>query len=316
MTPAKTLTGVRVVNFGLNLPGPMLVRRLAKRGADVTHVEPPDGDPTRSMFVNPFGDPLLYRWLHQHATSITLDLKQPDDFRLARAQCAEADVIVDGFLPGTLAKLGLDSHHLRRDNPRLIYCSVTGFGDRARRAMPGHDLNFLATSGLIGSLGLSPDRPLPLFPIGDIAGGVLQAETEILAALFARHAPRAPHTDHQGFDITVSIADALADLDVVSRVAAAVPDDQSSAFLSGAYACYRLYWAAKRTMLALGALEHKFWARFCHLIGTPELVASGFAKRNDGTDVHSIVESALLAHDAATWEALSMHAPCCVTRVA
>lgn len=306
---AKPLAGVRVVNFGLNLPGPMLARRLATRGAHVQHIEPPDGDPTRGMFVNPFGEPLLYRWLHQHATSVTLNLKHAADLSRARALCANADVIVDGFLPGTLAKLGLDPLDMRRDNPGLIYCAVVGFGDRKQAALPGHDLNFLATSGLIRSLGLSPDRPLPTFPVGDIVGGVLHAETEILAALVARP------TKREGVSLTIGIADALADLDIVSRIGDALPDDISSAFLSGSYPCYRLYWAANRTMIALGALEEKFWTRFCHLIDEPQLADHAFATRDDGSNVHAIVEAALLKHDATTWEALSLNSPCCLTRV-
>ncbi|MFL9950469.1 CoA transferase [Paraburkholderia agricolaris] len=307
---AQTLTGLRVVNFGLNLPGPMLARRLAKRGAQVQHIEPPAGDPTCSMFVNPFGVPLLYQWLHQHSATMRLDLKRSDDLAAARTICSAADVIIDGFLPGTLARLGIDPDELRRGDPGLVYCAVVGYHDRKRAAWPGHDLNFLATSGLATSLRLSPDRPLPLFPIGDIAGGVLHAETEILAALVGRAAHGA------GACLTVGIADALADLDVVSRISEVVPEDPSAMFLSGVYACYRLYWAANQTMLALGALEEKFWIRFCHLIDKPQLAEHQFATRHDGADTHAVVEAALLLRDAANWERLSLNSPCCLTQVA
>lgn len=305
----RTLSGLRVVNFGLNLPGPLLARRFAMRGAHVQHIEPPGGDPTRAMFLDQHGEPLLYEWLHRCSESSLLDLKREADLSAARSLCLNADVVIDGFLPGTLAKLGLDPAQLQCDNPALVYCAIVGFADKDRAALPGHDLNFLAASGLVASLGLTPDRPLPRFPLGDLAGGALQAETDILAALVARA------THGSGARLTVGITEALAELDVMSRISEAVPDDRSSAFLTGVYPCYRLYWAANHTMLALGALEAKFWARFCRLIGKPELIEHQFSIRGDGADTHALVEAALLSNDASRWEALSRDAPCCLTRV-
>lgn len=305
-----SLAGIRVVNFGLNLPGPMLAARLAGKGASVLHIEPPDGDPTRRMFLSDTGEPLLHRELHRGTQTKSLDLRDEAQRSVALLSCATADIIIDGFLPGTLSRLGIDAERLRHQNPRLVYCSIVGFGDQGKRSdLPGHDINFLASSGVAASLGLTPDGVLPDFPVGDIVGGVLCSEIEILAALFARS------SNGLGAHISISIAEALRDLNVVSRLREKVPKDMSAAFLSGTYPCYRLYRAANNTTLALGALETKFWRRFCDLIGRLDLVSCQFATRGDSTCAHAAVETALLAHDASGWESRSTGAPCCLTAI-
>ncbi|WP_301952106.1 CaiB/BaiF CoA-transferase family protein [Burkholderia sp. S171] len=305
-----SLAGIQVVNFGLNLPGPMLAARLAERGAVVLHIEPPDGDPTRRMFLSDTGEPLLHRELHLSSQIKSLDLRDEAQRSEALSLCATADIIIDSFLPGTLSRLGIDAERLRHRNPRLIYCSIVGFRTLGTRSdLPGHDINFLAASGVAASLGLTPDGTLPVFLVGDIVGGVLCSEIEILAALIART------SNGRGAHISISITEALRDLNIVSRLREKVPKDNSAAFMSGTYPCYRLYTAADNTTLALGALETKFWRRFCDLIDRSDLVSCQFATREDSSSAHAAVETALLAHDASYWETRSMSAPCCLTAI-
>ncbi|VVE20789.1 CoA transferase [Pandoraea terrigena] len=304
------LKGVKVVNFGLNLPGPMLSMRLKNKGAEVLHIEPPAGDPTRSMFVDADGTPVLHAWLHAGSEVLSLDLTDEVQRRRALSECEIADVVIDSFLPGTLSKLGIDSGNLRDRNAELVYCAIVGLGGNAdAAALPGHDINFLAASGLAHALGLSPWRKLPTFPVGDIAGGVLAAEAEVLAALYARS------KSGTGRHIEICIADVLEGLNLLADVARQVPDDRFSAFLSGDFPCYRIYEAADNTMLALGALEPKFWARFCTLIGCPELIRHQFDTRESDGRCHQIVEQVLRSKGASEWEALSLSAPCCLTEV-
>lgn len=307
---AFALTGLKVVNFGLNLPGPMLAARLASKGATVQHIEPPAGDPARAMFVDSHRRPLLFEILHEGAQCIRLNLKEEADRSIALAMCVDADIVIDSFLPGTLSRLGMERRRLRQRNPRLVYCSITGFGnDGGNASLPGHDINFLAASGLVTALGLTPGGKLPVFPLGDIAGGVLCAEAEILAALLARSETGI------GTELMVSVTDMLKGLNVVSRVIEASGGKPDDAFLAGAFPCYRLYWAANRSMLALGALEEKFWRRFCDLIGRSDLVAGQFATRDQEAHIHEIVEAALLTRDAISWERLAERTPCCLTAV-
>ncbi len=305
-----SLSGIKVVNFGLNLPGPMLAARLMSKGARVQHIEPPAGDPTRTMFRDASGAPLLYALLHDGGETAMLDLRDSAQRGVALAQCESADMVIDTFLPGALRKLGIDEQHLRDKNRRLIYCSINGFGRHADPfALPGHDINFLAASGLADALGLSPAGPLPNFPVGDIVGGMLAAETEILAALVARS------RHGLGRRIDISIVDALEDLNVMAKIGSRVPEDRFSAFLSGCFPCYRLYESAGGGTVALGALEPKFWERFCILIEHPELIAHQFATRESDVRCHQTVESVMRGKDAASWEAESLASPCCLTEV-
>lgn len=304
------LSGIKVVNFGLNLPGPMLAARLMRKGADVQHIEPPAGDPTRTMFRAADGVPLLYSLLHDGGDTVMLDLRDSAQRGVALAQCESADIVIDTFLPGALGKLGIDEGGLRGKNKGLIYCSINGFARRADSfALPGHDINFLASSGVADALGLSPTGPLPRFPIGDIVGGVLAAEAEILAALVARS------RDGLGRRIDISIVDVLDDLNVMAKIGARVPEDPFSAFLSGRFPCYRLYESAAGGTVALGALEPKFWERFCVLIGHPELIAHQFAARESAVGCHQTIESVMRGRSAASWEAASLASPCCLTEV-
>ncbi|AJZ60549.1 coA-transferase III family protein [Paraburkholderia fungorum] len=307
---ALTLSGIKIVNFGLNLPGPMLAARLMKKGASVQHVEPPAGDPTRMMFRSADGTPLLYALLHDGSETIAVDLRNEVQRRVALAKCEEADVIIDSFLPGTLRKLGIDEEDLRGRNPGLVYCSIVGFDGGAGSAeVPGHDINFLAASGVADALGLSPGHPLPRFPIGDIAGGVLAAETEVLAALYARSGTGL------GRKIAISIVDVLEDLNVMAKAGSQTPADRFGAFLSGCFPCYRLYECAGNSTVALGALEPKFWERFCLLIGYPELKQHQFVALDSDVQCHQTIESVLRGKSASVWEAASLAAPCCLNEV-
>lgn len=252
------------------------------------------------MFVDSHGRPLFFEALHEGAQCIRLHLKEEADRSIALAMCADADIVIDSSLPGTLSRPGMERRRLRQRSPRLVYCSITGLGnDGGNISLPGHDIHFLAASGLVAALGLTPGGKLPAFPLGDIAGGVLCAEAEILAALLAR-----PVTG-MGTELTVSVTDMLKDLNVVSRVIEASREQPDGAFLVGTFPRYRLYWAANHTMLALGALEEAFRHRFCDLIGRSDLVAGQFATRDQEAHVHEAAEASLLATDAVSWERLA-----------
>ncbi|TXD00657.1 CoA transferase [Burkholderia pseudomallei] len=241
------------------------------------------------MFVDSHGRPLFFEALHEGAQCIRLNLKEEADRSIALAMCADAAIVIDSSLPGTLSRPGMERRRLRQRSPRLVYCSITGLGnDGGNISLPGHDIHFLAASGLVAALGLTPGGKLPAFPLGDIAGGVLCAEAEILAALLAR-----PVTG-MGTELTVSVTDMLKDLNVVSRVIEASREQPDGAFLVGTFPRYRLYWAANHTMLALGALEETFRHRFCDLIGQSDLVAGQFATRDQEAHVHEAAEASLL----------------------
>lgn len=174
------LAGIRVLDFTQNLPGPYTTMILRALGAEVIKVEPPRGDVAR-LFSR------LFEIVNAGKKSLVLDLKDPAAARTIQRLITEVDVLVEGFRPGVMARLGCDETMARRLNPRLVYCSISGFGQEGPyRDYPGHDLNFQALTGVCHMLRDENDRPLgAALPIGDLSAS-MTAVSAILAALVAR----------------------------------------------------------------------------------------------------------------------------------
>jgi alpha-methylacyl-CoA racemase len=233
----QPLVGILVVDLTRYLPGPFASRELRRLGARVVRLEPPEGDPLRDV------EPEWDRAINAGKESVVWD--RTCDRELGPRLCARADVVLDGFRPGVAARLGIGPD----DVPgRVVYCSLTGFGDGDRRV--GHDVNYLGWAGA-----LAPVAPaMPPLPIADLAAGGLTAVARVLAALLERQ------RTGRGVRIVVSMtheAHALA---------------QFSGPLTGSLACYRIYRCADGRFLTVGALEAKFWQRLCELIGRPDLI--------------------------------------------
>ncbi|MGB3287980.1 MAG: CaiB/BaiF CoA-transferase family protein [Burkholderiaceae bacterium] len=302
---SDSLAGCRIVEFGLNLPGPLLTQRLGRYGAYTVKVEPPTGDPTAGMFKDSAGVAVLYQMLNGQKKIERIDLKTQAGKEQALHEVAGADIVVESSTPGTMIALGLGYDHCRKINPSLIYCSLTGFGDQA---VPGHDINFVAAAGLGSAMGYGHRARLPLFPVADIAGGVLAAESAILAGLLKRHATG------DGQEIQINIAAQLRQLNVIGAASRAALVNRGDMFLRGDYPCYRVYRCKDDTLLAVGALEPKFWIRFCQLTGLESLGPRQFETFSEG-DAHMLVENVMASRYATDWEAASLVAPCCLTAV-
>jgi alpha-methylacyl-CoA racemase len=254
----QPLSGTLVVDFTRYLPGGYASRELLLLGARVVRVEAPGGDPLRS--TAPAWDAAL-----RHGTeSVVCDLK--DDPAFARALCARADVVLEGFRPGVATRLGIGPG----DVPgTTVYCSITGFGEaspHARRA--GHDLNYLGWAGALADT--APG--LPPVQVADLAAGGLGAVTRVLAALLERE------RTGEGKRIVVSMT--LGTHDLVSHRAGGDPRPR---LLTGGLACYRIYSTADGRQLTVAALEPKFFARLCELLERPDL-----AERQYGADQNAL----------------------------
>ena len=242
----QPLAGILVVDFTRYLPGAYASRELLRLGARVVRVEPPEGDPMRTTAT---------AWdtaLRAGTESVVCDLKT--DAAFARALCARADVVLEGFRPGVAERIGIGPG----DVPETaVYCSITGFGDKEpHRTRAGHDVNYLGWAGV-----LEDTAPgLPPVQIADLAAGALGAVTEVLAALFARE------RTGRGARIVVSMTHRSHDL-----VAHRLGGEPVMKMLTGGLACYRIYATADDRFLTVGALEPKFFARLCELIGRPKL---------------------------------------------
>ena len=249
MQPA--LQGLLVVDLSRYLPGAFASTELLRLGARVVRVEQPGGDPMRDTA------PGWFDALNAGKESVVCDL--PDEAPFLRALLARADVVLETWRPGVRTRLGVRP----RDVPaRAVYCSITGFGSGGRHEQrAGHDLNYQGWAGVL-------DDVAPAWPpvqVADLAAGALGAVTEVLAALLARE-----RTGH-GSEIVVSMTHGT------HRLASfRLAGDPLPRLLTGGLACYRTYATADGRFLTVGALETKFFARLCELLGRPELAAEQY----------------------------------------
>ncbi|MEM7350065.1 MAG: CaiB/BaiF CoA-transferase family protein [Acidobacteriota bacterium] len=266
MSSPAFLGDLLVVDASRYLPGPLVSRLLADLGARVLKVEEPKlGDPARQVF--PGGREGLAALLLAGHESIALDLKQEAGLRCLEELLISADVFVESFRPGTLERLGLSVAEIRRRYPRLILCSVTGWGvDGPHAHRPGHDLTYRAIAG-----SLAGGRDMPASQTADIVGA-WSAVTSILAALYRRQ------RDGQGCWIDQALLDAAGHAAITAWAAEAdgPKADAEPLLLTGAIPCYSLYPTRGGGRLALAALEPHFWQRFCVAIERPDLVSNQY----------------------------------------
>ncbi len=265
------LEGLRVLDLSRLLPGPFATLVLADLGADVVKVEDPrGGDALRGVPPLAGGEASgAFHALNRNKRSLALDVRRPEGaaafLRLAR----RADVVVESFRPGVLDGIGLGYPALRGENPRLVLCSISGYGqDGPYAGRAGHDVDYCAIAGVLGATG-EPERPvIPGVQVADLAGGSWPAVAGILAALLRRSATG------EGAHVDVSMAEgalALMTLPLAMAWARGTPPERGRELLSGGAACYGVYRTRDRRFVALGALEPRFFGAFCDAVGRPEL---------------------------------------------
>ncbi len=291
----QPLDYITVLDLTRLLPGSVATMWLGDFGANVIKIEDTkSGDPARSMppFIN--GEGAVFLATNRNKKSITLDLKSPDDKEIFLKLVAVADVLVEGFRPGVMHRLGFDYESLKMINPKLVYCSISGYGqDGPYRERGGHDINYMAIAGALGLNGLAREAPsIPGVQIADLAGGSMQSVMGILLALMAR--------DKSGVGqfVDVSMMDgAFSMMQVPLSVYFAtghVPE-RGSETLSGKYACYNIYETSDGRHLSLGALELKFWTNTCQTLGREDLIplhfAGGEIQKNCIAEVRTIFKS-------------------------
>jgi len=300
MAIEAALRGVQVLEVATYLPGPACTQVLASLGAQVTRVMRPGGDPLRRL------PPLhaAYPSLNAGKVEVELDLKRPEDANAFRSLVRQADVLVDGLRPGALERLGVGPTTLRALNPRLIYCALSGYGQSGPLShLAGHDLNFVALSGLLATTTVNDEPALPGTQLADLVSG-LTAATAILAALLARG-------DGPGCLLDAPMLAATRWLMTPWYAVARAGGQQGG--LSGRMACYRAYRTADGRYLAVAALEPHFWARFCEALGRPDLAA-----RHQDADQQALANeiAALIARRSLEeWRAVFADLDACVTPV-
>ncbi len=257
----SALAGIRVLDLTRYIPGPWCTMLLGDLGADVVKVEEPFlGDPTRAVPPAVGGDSAVHAALNRNKRSVAVDLRREQGADVVRRLAAQCDVLVEANRPGVMERRGLGPDALRAANPRLVYCSISGWGQDGPLALrAGHDITYLARSGFLEGSGTR----LPPAQIADMAGA-LCATLSILAALQARErSGRGQRIDTSMFDGML----ALLTLPAARQLAGGGRCDE----LSGAYACYNLYACRDARRVAVGALEPKFWEALCEGLGLPQL---------------------------------------------
>ncbi|HEX9288436.1 MAG TPA: CaiB/BaiF CoA-transferase family protein [Anaeromyxobacteraceae bacterium] len=264
------LEGVRVLDLSRLLPGPYATLVLADLGADVVKVEDPrGGDYLRSLPPLARGQSGAFHALNRNKRSLALDLKAEGGASVLLRLARRFDVVVESFRPGVLDALGAGYAALRAENPRVICCAITGYGQTGPyRDLAGHDLNYCAISGALALNG-PEDAPLPFgVQPADVTGGAWVAVAGILATLHRRWM-----TGEGGFvdvSMTEGVLGMLA-MHLGMAAARGAPLRRGREPLSGASACYRTYRTKDGRFVALGALEPRFFARFCAAVGRPDL---------------------------------------------
>ena len=260
----QALAGVKILDMSQYIPGPFASLMLADFGADVFKIEPPGGDEMQTLGPRDHdGGPVFYHALNANKSVLRLDLKSTQGQAILRDHLVHADVLIEGFRPGVMARLGLDYSTLSAIRPELIYCSISGHGATGPQMLAaGHDANYLATGGMLDRNGRNrPDFFDP--PIADMAGALFAA-IAILAALQGRH------QSGRGVHIDLGLADTVMPLQMlhVAEWAAngTIPKPQSS-YLNGGAAYYQVYATCDGRHVVLGAVEPKFWQRFCAAAG-------------------------------------------------
>ena len=320
------LEGVRVLDLSRLLPGGFCSLLLADFGADVLKVEDTGmGDyirwsPPYYEGVHESARSALFLSLNRNKRSIRLDLKQERGREVLLRLVRDHDVVLESFRPGVLERLGVGYERMREENPGIVYCAISGYGqDSPKREASGHDTNYLGLVGLLGLTGEAGGEPVQAAgQIADIGGGALMAAFGIMAALRERDGGGAGSADAgsgTGQVVDVSMADGS--LSWLAMVAAAYFADgtvprRGDLPLAGALICYRPYECADG-WVTLGALEPKFWQAFCRGVGREDLIERQFER--PGTEAHAHAVEIFKGRTRAQWEQFAAAHDCCLEPV-
>jgi crotonobetainyl-CoA:carnitine CoA-transferase CaiB-like acyl-CoA transferase len=270
------LASLKVLDFSTLLPGPFASLLLADMGAEVLRIESPTRlDLLRVLPPHDQGVSASHAYLNRNKRSLALDLKQPEALEVIKQLLAVYDIVLEQFRPGVMERLGLGYEALKAINPKLIYVSITGYGQTGPyKDRAGHDINYLALAGLSSYTGRADSGPLPLgIQAADIAGGSLHGVIGLLAAVIARQ------TTGLGQHLDVSMTDCAFSLHAMAGagyLACGVEPGREDQMLNGG-SFYDYYRSRDGRWLSVGSLEPPFMHQLCAALGRPELAAQGLS---------------------------------------
>ena len=303
------LEGIKVLDFCRNAPGMFATMILADLGADVLMMERPM-DETRAAYeriVAGIESPAderrhaSFNALQRNKRSVALDLKEPEALDIFRKLAADTDVVVEGFRPGVVQRLGVGYEQVKEINPRAVYCSVSGYGQTGPYSqMAGHDINYISFAGALGLIGESPEgKPtIPLNLIADYAGGGLCGAVGILAALMAREQTgRGQYVD---IAMTEGVLYMLCGMisDAFSQV---YRPSRGGNRLNGGSPFYNVYRTADGKYFSIAAIEPWFWENLCRAIGREDLIPHQSAGDEKLAEIARTLEAIFLTKTRDEW---------------
>ena len=308
------LAGIRVLDLSLQLPGPFCTMMMADHGADVVKVDEPAPRVRNPFAGEEWGQSPADRYLNRGKKSMTLNLKTEEGKTIFRALAEHADVMVEGFRPGVAQRLGVEYETLSAANPRLVYCSISGYGQTGpMRGVAGHDINYISYAGVLGASGREGTPPaIPPVQIGDLFGGAMMALSGILMALFARQATG------KGRFVDVSMTDgALAMLSIhAAAVLAGMPSpERGGMMLTGMFPCYETYRCACGGYVSIGSLEEWFWKNLVTALGREDLTALQYATGEEGARVKEKLQTIFASRTRDEWIAFFRDKDVCLSPV-
>jgi len=308
----QPLSGLLVLDFSTLLPGPLATLLLAEAGAEVVKIERPGGETMRGIPPAWDGGGAAFAMLNRGKTGHVLDLKREADRRRLSPLLARADILVEQFRPGVMAEFGLGYEAVRKLNPRIVYCSISGYGQSGPRAgEAGHDINYIGATGLLAlqpGPASQPEPPPAL--IADIGGGSFPALINILLALRQRD------LTGEGCHLDIAMTDAMFTFAWYALAIGAVTGRYPGAGelpLAGGSPRYALYSTKDGRLVACGALEPKFWDAFCAAIDLAAPLRNDLA---DAGATRAAIAKIIASRTAEEWRPVFAVADCCVTIVA
>jgi crotonobetainyl-CoA:carnitine CoA-transferase CaiB-like acyl-CoA transferase len=308
------LSGIRVLDLSLQLPGPFCTMMMADYGADVVKIDEPEPRARNPFAAEDPGTGPLDRYLNRGKKSVTLDLKSAEGREIFRKMASTADVVVEGFRPGVVTRLGVEYETLSSTNPGLVYCSISGYGQTGpMRDAAGHDVNYLSYAGVLGLSG-RPEVPPALLPVqvGDVYGGSMMALSGILMALLSRQ------KTGKGAWIDISMTDgSVASLAIPASnlLGGGIPQERGALPLAGMLPCYDTYRCADGGYVSLGALEPWFWKKLVTRLGREDFDELQYAVGESAEEVRRDLQAIFLGKTRDEWIRLFEGEDVCISPV-
>ncbi|AZZ91456.1 CoA transferase [Hahella sp. KA22] len=309
------LSSLKILDFSTLLPGPCATMMLADMGAQVLRIESPTRTDLLRVVPPMVGEvSASHAYLNRGKRSLTLDLKQPQAVDIVRKLILEYDIVVEQFRPGVMQRLGLDYETLKAINPRLIYCSITGYGQSGPyRDRPGHDINYLALAGVSSYSGRVESGPAPFgVQTADVAGGSHHAVMGILAAVVQRQ------VNGEGRCIDISMSDAALAMNHMAMAGylATAKDPQPEEEILNGGGCYDYYRTQDGRYLSVGALEPQFAEALCRVLDIPQMLPLMLSPRErDRQTSKKKLTKIFLGKTLAEWERVFASIEACVEPV-